>query len=65
MEEKNYNDMTLEELQAEKRKTENKISALKDTQREIAKVIGLKLVKAEFDAMPDAKKESLRQVIGK
>jgi hypothetical protein len=59
------NNMTLNELYAEKKKIEAKLFALKDTLKEIAKAISLKVTEAEFEAMPDAKKESLRQIIGK
>lgn len=60
-----YNEMTDKELAAEKLKLERQRDSLKAELREIVAIQDLRVVKAEFDAMPDSKKESLRQIIGK
>jgi hypothetical protein len=59
------NEMTLNELYAEKKKVETQLFTLKGKLKEIAQAINLKNTEAEFEAMPDAKKESLRQIIGR
>ena len=58
-------DMTIEQLLAEKRKLAGQIIALKGMQREIASVIELKVVEGKIATFTDTERESMRQILGK
>lgn len=60
-----YSKMTDAELTAEKSKLETQCDSIKAELKKIVREQDLRIVKKEFDAMPDAKKESLKQIIGR